>query len=60
MKRLLAVADGEQGKAAVEQNLRARGLSSQVTDAGPPEKMIPLGPRRSNASSAALKGEISQ
>ena len=31
-----------------------------ATDEGPPEKMMPLGPSRSNASSAALKGAISQ
>ena len=38
----------------------ARGLSASVTDAGPPEKMTPFGWSRSNASSLALNGAISQ
>ncbi len=36
-----------------------RGLLSSVTDAGPPEKIMPLGRNRSNASSATLNGAIS-
>ena len=38
----------------------ARGLSSHITDDGPPDRMMPLGFSRSNASSAALNGAISQ
>jgi hypothetical protein len=38
----------------------ACGLSASVTDAGPPEKITPLGCSRSNASSLALNGAISQ
>jgi hypothetical protein len=38
----------------------ARGLSASVTEAGPPEKITPLGWSRSNASSAALNGAISE
>ena len=33
----------------------ARGLSASVTDAGPPEKITPLGWSRSNASSAGIE-----
>jgi hypothetical protein len=38
----------------------ARGLSCSVTEAGPPEKMMPLGASLRNASPAAVNGAISQ
>jgi len=34
----------------------ARGLSSHITDEGPPDRMMPLGFSRSKASAALLKG----
>src|SRR5438874_2635345 len=37
----------------------ARGLSSQVTEEGPPDRMIPFGFSRWKASSAALNGPLS-
>ena len=56
VERLLAVADGEQRQAAVEQNAAARGgCPPSVTDAGPPEKITPLGCSRSNASCGGVE-----
>ena len=60
VKRLLAIADAEQGTPLSNMTCGARGLSVAVTEAGPPEKMTPLGCSRSNAASAALNGAISQ
>ena len=36
-----------------------RGLPSAVTDAGPPDNMMPLGFSRAKAAAAELKGAIS-
>jgi hypothetical protein len=47
------------GRPASKKCWGARGESSHITDAGPPERMMPLGFNRSNASAAALKGAIS-
>jgi hypothetical protein len=38
----------------------ARGLPSSGTPAGEPERMIPFGLSRSNASSAIVNGAISE
>ena len=38
----------------------ARGVPNSVTLAGPPERITALGFRRSSASSARLKGTISE
>ena len=37
----------------------ARGLSSHITEDGPPERMMPLGCSRAKASAALLNGAIS-
>ena len=57
---LLAVADAEHRHAGLEDRLRRARRASSVTEAGPPERMTPLGFISLKASAADWKGTISQ
>ena len=48
------------GSPAVNTQSGARGVPNSVTHAGPPERMTAFGFSRSSASSALLKGTISE
>ena len=57
---LLAVANGKDWDAALEDFLRRAGLPGSGTDAGPPDRIAALGLSRANASAAFENGWISQ